>query len=106
MLHTKLSDIEAREVVPGFRAKFVHSDHMTIAYWEADAGAEVPEHNHPHEQVVNLMEGNLDLFVDGALLELGPGSVVVLPPNVQHSAKAKTDCRIADVFFPVREDYR
>jgi quercetin dioxygenase-like cupin family protein len=102
----KLDDIEPREIVTGARARFVHSTHVTLAYWDFDAGAMVPEHDHHHEQTVNMLEGKFDLVVDGKLLELEPGSVVVIPPNAPHSGKAVTKCRILDVFFPVREDYR
>jgi hypothetical protein len=31
---------------------------------------------------------------------------MVLAPNVVHSGKAVTDCRVVDVFHPVREDFR
>jgi hypothetical protein len=29
-----------------------------------------------------------------------------VPPNVTHSGHAVTECRIIDVFHPVRDDYR
>jgi quercetin dioxygenase-like cupin family protein len=103
---TKLGDLETREVVPGFKAKFVHSDQLTIAHWEIREGASLPEHSHHHEQTVNIMDGRFNLIVDGNLHELESGTAVVIPPNVPHSGKAVTDCRIIDVFFPVREDYR
>lgn len=44
-----LTDIEAREIIPGFHGKFVHTDHMTLAYWDIEAGALLPEHAHAHE---------------------------------------------------------
>ena len=53
------------EVFPGFHGRFVHSAAMTFAWWTIDEGAEVPEHEHPHEQVVNVLEGELALTVDG-----------------------------------------
>ena len=27
-----LENIQEREIVPGYRARFLHSDHMTVAY--------------------------------------------------------------------------
>jgi quercetin dioxygenase-like cupin family protein len=55
--------------------------------------------------VVNLIEGSFEITVDGEALALEPGSVVVIPPNVMHSGKALTSCRIIDVFYPIRTDY-
>jgi quercetin dioxygenase-like cupin family protein len=37
---------------------------------------------------------------------MGPGDVLVIPPNVPHSGKALTDVSVMDAFAPVREDYR
>ena len=52
-------NIEEKTIVPGFRARFIHSANMTFALWDIDAGASLPEHAHPHEQVVHLLEGEL-----------------------------------------------
>lgn len=104
-MQISLDQIEPFEIVPGYRSRIVHSSTMTVAYVDIDAGAEIPEHSHVHEQIVNLLEGEFILTVDGQPLHLVPGNVVVLPSNVPHSGKAKTKCRILDVFHPVREDF-
>jgi len=101
-----LADIEEKELVPGYHVRFVHSEHMTFAYWNIDAGSSLPDHNHPHEQVVNIIAGEFELTVAGEPRILKPGNVVVIPGNVPHRGKAVTDCKIIDVFYPVREDYR
>jgi quercetin dioxygenase-like cupin family protein len=44
--------------------------------------------------------------IDGASEILDPGSVALVPPNKPHWARAATDCRVLDIFHPVREDYR
>jgi quercetin dioxygenase-like cupin family protein len=106
MKMTRIDDLEEKEVVPGIRGKFFHSDNMTVVYWNIDAGAVMPDHAHPHEQVVNVLEGEFDLKVEGKYYETKPGAVAVVPPNVEHGGKAKTNVRILDVFYPVREDYR
>lgn len=101
-----LDTIEERELIPGFRVRFVHSDTMTIAYWNIDGGSALPEHSHPNEQIVNVMEGELELVVEDRKLELAAGSVVVVPPGVPHAGRALSDCRVIDVFHPTRDDYR
>jgi len=105
MPHT-LASLTAREIVPGFRGRFVHSDRMTFAYWDIAAGAVISTHSHPHEQVVNVLDGEIELIVDGRPLILQPGTVAVIPGGVPHSARGITDARVLDVFAPVRDDYR
>jgi quercetin dioxygenase-like cupin family protein len=101
-----LEELEERELVPGFKGRFVHSENMTFAYWNIEAGATLPEHSHPHEQVANVIEGELELTLNGATKILSPGSVAVIPGDATHTGKAITRCRVIDVFYPVREDYR
>lgn len=106
MSFLNLKDFEEKEPVPGYKVRFVHSDNMTFAYWNIDAGAALPDHSHPHEQVANVIEGKFEFTLDGETKVIGPGDVVTIPGNVPHSGKAVTDCRIIDAFYPVREDYK
>ena len=106
MEYFQLSDMEWKEIVPGFKGRFIHSENMSFVNWDIEAGALLPEHTHPHEQVTSVIEGELDLTVAGKIKTIGPGSVLIVPPNAVHSGKALTNCRIIDAFYPVREDYR
>jgi quercetin dioxygenase-like cupin family protein len=101
-----LENIAGREIVSGFTARFVHSEQMTFSYWQVKAGAVLPEHSHPHEQVANLITGSFEMTVAGETRILAPGMVAVIPPEARHSGRALTDCFIIDVFYPIREDYR
>jgi quercetin dioxygenase-like cupin family protein len=106
MPYVDFLNLKEHEIVPGFHARFVHSDYMTLAYWNIDAGASLPDHAHPHEQIVNIIEGEFAFTLDGETRTLVAGSVVNIPSNVKHSGKAVTNCKIIDAFYPVREDYR
>jgi quercetin dioxygenase-like cupin family protein len=95
-----------REIIPGFRGRFAHSERMTFVLWEIDAGAVLPRHDHPHEQVIHVLEGQFEVEAGGRTAVLGPGSVHPIAPGVPHSGRALTACRILDAFAPVRDDYR
>ena len=82
MTCTNLDDLPEKSPFPGWRGKFIRSAGMTFVYWDVPAGT-----------------------VDGVTPVLRPGSVSISPPNAMHSGSALTDCRILDVFCPVREDY-
>ncbi|HVY12836.1 MAG TPA: cupin domain-containing protein [Alphaproteobacteria bacterium] len=97
--------VEEVPVIPGYRAKFMHSANMTFVLWDIDAGAPLPEHAHPHEQVAHLLAGTFELVINGKPNVLQAGSTAVIPSNAVHSGKAITPCRILDAFYPLREDY-
>ena len=101
-----LQEIETRELIPGFSGRFIHTDSMTLVYWDIAAGAQLPKHAHHHEQVVNMLAGEFELTLAGTPHRLQEGQVLVIPRDAEHSGKAITDCRILDVFQPARDDYR
>jgi len=106
MSYVNLDDLTEKEVVKGFKGKFVHSKNITIAHWSIDSGSLLPLHKHIHEQVVNLIKGKLEFTMNGETKIIEPGTNVIIPSNIEHSGKALTDCYIIDVFYPVREDYK
>lgn len=106
MQYLNLEEIEEKELVSGFKVRFIHSENMTFSFWNIEKGAQLPEHSHPHEQVTNVLEGKFVLTVNGESKKLGPGSVVIIPSDAVHSGKALAKSRVIDVFYPIRKDYR
>ena len=78
-----------REIFPGLRARLIHSDRVSHSWVDIDAGASFPEHHHPHEQIVSLIAGELELVVDGVAHHLTPGQVFIIPPDARHSGRAR-----------------
>ena len=98
--------IPTTEVIPGYKVNFFHTDNMTVAHWNIKAGAPLPEHAHPQEQIANIISGSFELTIDGITKICKSGSMTIIPANAKHRGRAITDCRIIDVFSPVREDYK
>ena len=105
MSFIKVSDIKPREIVAGFQGRFIHSEHVSIAYWDISSGASIPVHSHVHEMIVNVISGKLQLTIGHETKVLEPGMAAVIPSQIPHTATAITDCKIMDVFYPLREDY-
>jgi quercetin dioxygenase-like cupin family protein len=101
-----IAAIAVREIFPGIRARIVHSDRTSQSWVDLDEGASFPRHQHPHEQTVNVLDGMLELTVDGETHVLHAGASYVIAPHVPHEGRALTACRVLDVFAPARDDYR
>ena len=101
-----LHQIQAREIIPGFWAKFVHTEAVTIGFIDIKSGSKLPEHQHIHVQTTTVLEGKLELFIEGESQVLEAGQAITIPSNIRHAALAHTDCKAIDVFSPVREDYK
>jgi quercetin dioxygenase-like cupin family protein len=105
MAFVELVDLPELEIADGIRANVVTTDTVTVLHVRIDKGALLPEHSHYNEQVVNVIEGELELTVEGKTFNLMPGNVMVLEPNVVHSGKAVKACKVIDIFHPVRKDF-
>ena len=99
-------NIPEKEIIPGYFGKFVHTDNNTFALWRIEENAEMPLHQHPHEQSGMVLEGEFEMTIDGETVQLVPGKMITIPGDVPHSGLAITACRIMDIFHPAREEYR
>jgi quercetin dioxygenase-like cupin family protein len=95
-----------KQIAPGIYGRPVHSEQMTVNYVRLEKGAILPLHHHPHEQITNVLEGELQMTVGEETYSCKAGCIVVIPSNVPHHAIAISECRVIDVFQPVREDMR
>ena len=68
-------------------------------------GAVVPPHKHASEQITMVMSGALKFTVAGKETTVRAGEVLIIPPNVVHSAVALEDSDDVDAFSPLRADW-
>jgi quercetin dioxygenase-like cupin family protein len=74
---------------------------------ELEAGAIVPLHSHPQEQLGLVLRGEMRLVVEGVEHVLQPMDAYVVPGGIEHSATFGPEgATVLDVFHPVRDDYR
>lgn len=98
-----------RETVrPGVtRTAFRGDNALMVMNW-LEPGMEVRPHSHPFEQLAYILSGRVKFTIGEDVVEVGPGEVVRIPPDVMHCGEPIGD-EVAvnlDVFAPVRDDYR
>lgn len=97
--------LDVIERLPGWHGRYFHSESMTFAHYDFKEGSSIHEHFHPEEEVYEVIEGELEVTVDGATQIARAGLVAIVPSNIRHSVKALTDGRVIVVDFPVRHDF-
>ena len=99
-----IKELNSNEIMPGFHGRIIHGSDFTLAYWEIEKGASLPEHNHLNEQLMHVIEGEFEFTIDGKKNICSKGSTFLIPSNIPHSGRALSKCIIMDVFCPKRED--
>jgi len=87
------------------REILVHSPTMMLVRHEMSKRWRGTTHQHPHEQMVYVISGCIQVNVDGILREATAGDSFIVESNVEHNAVALEDSIVLDVFTPSREDY-
>ena len=105
-MKTNLNKIKAREIMPGCHGKVIHGKKMTWVFWDIDQNAIIPEHNHPHEQIMHVVSGKFSFTINDETSTFCEGDTIVIPSNLPHYGTAITNCKIMDVFSPKREEYK
>jgi quercetin dioxygenase-like cupin family protein len=77
-----------------------------VCEFKFDAHVTIPIHSHPHEQVGYLVEGHVEMNIDGEKFELIKGDSYWAPSNVPHGEYTLEPSVIVDIFSPPREDYK
>jgi quercetin dioxygenase-like cupin family protein len=77
--------------------------YQMIAHLEA--GSKMPEHRHPQEQIVHLLQGRMNLIVEGKSHEMTAGDSFYLASNVPHGVETLEETRVVDTFSPPRDEY-
>lgn len=103
MTYVDTSALPVKEPKPGWKGRFFHSERMTFSYYEIEAGADVHRHHHPQEEVFHVLDGELEVSIGDETRTVRPGEAAVVPSEVEHSARAVTDCRVIVADSPTRD---
>lgn len=94
------------ELCPGIRRRTL--SHGTALYQmlaQLDAGAMMPAHSHPQEQITYIVSGRVVMILDGVRHDLRAGDSLLIPSNVPHGAETIEQALVVDTFSPPRDDY-
>jgi quercetin dioxygenase-like cupin family protein len=105
MKHIKWNDIPYEKLNEKFLRKIAWDGKVMIALTEVAQGYQVPLHSHDNEQVSWVMSGIWRFRLEGRTVDVGPGEMIFIPANVEHSAEAIESLVAYDIFTPPRQDW-
>lgn len=102
---TSWDEIASEKLSDTISRKLIYGDKVMAAEIRLQKGAVVPEHHHENEQVSWIVKGKLLFEIDGKVLTVGEGEVLVIPSNMPHKATALEYTVDIDMFSPIRADW-
>jgi quercetin dioxygenase-like cupin family protein len=105
--HAELDGLAHTEVRDGVTRQVFTGDGATLAWTTLAPGHTPRPHSHHYEQIVYIVSGRVRFVVGDDEVELGPGGMLVVPPNVEHFAETIGDepCVDLSIFTPKRDEY-
>ena len=85
-----VSELKTKEIRPGIDLRCVAGEQTMITFFDFAPDAVVPSHKHPHEQITYMLKGEMEMTVAGQAKLLKAGDGVVIPGNIEQSARIIT----------------
>jgi quercetin dioxygenase-like cupin family protein len=99
-LITGLPRVNLPAAMSGVRAWLSQGADHQVVFFDIDPIGEVPPHSHGAQWGV-VVEGEMELTIDGQTQRYGPGESYYVPAGVVHGARFLTHFRAIDVFADV-----
>jgi quercetin dioxygenase-like cupin family protein len=96
---------EADVQFKGVRAWIVQGEKHQLIFFEMEPYAQVPEHSHDYPQWGIMVEGKMELTIDGKTRICEKGDEYVIPAKAKHYARFPSKARVID-FFSEKTRYR
>jgi quercetin dioxygenase-like cupin family protein len=93
-----IPDLRAEVDVPkdGILSRTVHTGGgLTLTLFGFDAGQELTEHTSSRAAIIEILEGEAEVVLDGDVHRLAAGAWVAMPPGMRHAIRATTPMRMA-----------
>lgn len=103
----RVAELPSKEVLEGIRLRSVHLENLMMTFVEYPAGSAVPSHHHRYEQITYVLDGRLEVVLEGERQVVGPGEGVQIPANVEHSSRTiEGPVKALDAWTPVPRRFK
>jgi len=82
----------------GIRAWILQGEKHQLVFFEMEPSAHVPEHSHDYPQWGMVIEGKMELVIDGKPRICEKGDEYVIPAQAKHYARFLSKSRVVDLF--------
>jgi quercetin dioxygenase-like cupin family protein len=96
---------EADVQVKGVRAWILQGEKQQLVFFAMESSAQVPEHSHDYSQWGIMIDGEMELTIEGKVRICKKGDEYLIPAQAKHRARFLRESRVID-FFSERNRYK
>ena len=88
-----VGDLRAEVEVPkgGILSRTLHEDErVSLTIFAFDAGQELTEHTSSRAAIIEVLDGEAEIVLDGEAHAAGPGAWIAMPPGMRHALRASS----------------
>jgi quercetin dioxygenase-like cupin family protein len=82
----------------GVKAWILQGEKQQLVFFEMETTAKIPEHSHDYPQWGTVIEGKMELTIEGKPRILEKGDEYLIPTRAKHHARIMTKTRAMDLF--------
>jgi quercetin dioxygenase-like cupin family protein len=93
-----IPDMRAEVEIPpdGILSRTVHTTgSMTLTLFGFDVGQELTEHTSSRAAIIEILDGDAEVVLDGQAHVVGAGAWIAMPAGMRHAIRATTPMRMA-----------
>jgi quercetin dioxygenase-like cupin family protein len=96
---------EADISIKGIKAYVLQGQKHQLVFFEMEFSTKVPEHSHDYDQWGMMIEGKMELTIEGETRICEKGDEYVIPAHAKHYARFLSKSRVMD-FFSEKNRYK
>lgn len=89
---------EAEIPFKGMRAWILQGEAHQLVFFQMETNAKAPQHSHGYSQWGMVIEGTMELTIEGTSRTCRKGDEYLIPAGAKHEARFLTRCRVVDLF--------
>jgi len=103
--YSELMKVPEERITDKITRRVISGEQGMMVWWKMKAGAHATAHQHPHEQLVWMVSGQMDFRIGNEKRSMRAGDLAVIPGGVEHEGYFPVDSEAVDFFAPPREDF-
>ncbi len=107
MLHFQLNTLSSKELFKDVLVRLVHGNELTLNYFELKTETvTIPDHEHPVEHLVVVLEGEMEFMYDNQKLLLKKGEAMFFPAKKPHTARViQAPVKALEIYINTEDKY-